>query len=73
MDYLNAIKKVFVDENDFIKSSANFPTTCSNTSVCLALNLSSDEMKKFVIFLYSVHVACTEIHHLVFDFVWKYG
>ena len=55
-----------------MKFLAKDPATRSNTSVCLTLNLSSDEMKKFVNFrivcMSHMILEATEMHRLVLIF-----
>jgi len=43
-----AVLEHFVDENEWIEFLAKDPTTRSSTSVCLTLDLSDDQIKKFV-------------------------
>jgi phosphoserine aminotransferase len=47
----------FVAENDWIDFLAKDPAVRSSTSVCLTLDLSSDQIKKFVSLLESENVA----------------
>lgn len=53
---LEAIEK-FVDDNDWIDFLAKDPATRSSTSVCLTLDLTSDQIKKFVAMLDTEDVA----------------
>jgi len=53
---LEAIEK-FVDDNEWIDFLAKDPATRSSTSVCLTLDLTSDQIKKFVSMLDSEDVA----------------
>eukprot|EP00526_Cylindrotheca_closterium_P010256 CAMPEP_0113620878 /NCGR_PEP_ID=MMETSP0017_2-20120614/10650_1 /TAXON_ID=2856 /ORGANISM="Cylindrotheca closterium" /LENGTH=408 /DNA_ID=CAMNT_0000530573 /DNA_START=52 /DNA_END=1278 /DNA_ORIENTATION=+ /assembly_acc=CAM_ASM_000147 len=55
-DNLGVLEK-FVDENDWIDFLAKDPATRSSTSVCLTLDLTADQIKKFVSLLESEDVA----------------
>jgi phosphoserine aminotransferase len=55
-DNLGVLEK-FVDENDWISFLAHDPATRSSTSVCLTLDLTADQIKKFVSLLDSEDVA----------------
>ncbi|CAJ1966487.1 unnamed protein product [Cylindrotheca closterium] len=55
-DNLGVLEK-FVDENDWIDFLAQNPATRSSTSVCLTLDLTADQIKKFVSLLESENVA----------------
>jgi len=50
LDNLSVMEK-FVAENDWINFLAKDPTTRSSTSVCLTLDLTADQIKKFVALL----------------------
>lgn len=52
-----AVLEKFVAENDWIEFLAKDPSTRSSTSVCLTLDLSADQIKKFVSMLESENVA----------------
>jgi len=52
-----AVLENFVDDNDWIDFLAKDPATRSSTSVCLTLDLDSDQIKKFVSLLESENVA----------------
>jgi phosphoserine aminotransferase len=56
LDNLSVLEK-FVAENDWIEFLAKDPATLSSTSVCLTLDLTSDQIKKFVSLLESENVA----------------
>jgi len=55
-DNLGVLEK-FVEENEFIDFLAKDPATRSSTSVCLTLDLTADQIKKFVSLLESENVA----------------
>jgi phosphoserine aminotransferase len=55
-DNLGVLAK-FVDENDWIQFLAKDPTIRSSTSVCMTLDLTEDQIKKFVNLLDSEGVA----------------
>ncbi|KAL3934190.1 MAG: hypothetical protein SGBAC_010034, partial [Bacillariaceae sp.] len=55
-DNLGVLEK-FVDENDWIDFLAKNPETRSSTSVCLTLDLTADQIKKFVSLLEAASVA----------------
>eukprot|EP00591_Stephanopyxis_turris_P000186 CAMPEP_0195521086 /NCGR_PEP_ID=MMETSP0794_2-20130614/17905_1 /TAXON_ID=515487 /ORGANISM="Stephanopyxis turris, Strain CCMP 815" /LENGTH=414 /DNA_ID=CAMNT_0040650555 /DNA_START=29 /DNA_END=1273 /DNA_ORIENTATION=+ len=55
-DNLSVVEK-FVDENDWIDFLAKDPETRSSTSVCLTLDLTSDQIKQFVKILEDEDVA----------------
>ena len=48
----------FVEENDWVKFLAEDPASRSRTSVCLILDLSKDQVKKFVQVRLSVMMRC---------------
>jgi phosphoserine aminotransferase len=52
-----AVVEKFVEANDWISFLAKAPATRSSTSVCLTLDLSADQIKKFVSLLESEGVA----------------
>eukprot|EP00980_Cylindrotheca_fusiformis_P001358 scaffold338_cov116-Cylindrotheca_fusiformis.AAC.23 len=52
-----AVLEKFVDENDWIEFLAKDPATRSSTSVCLTLDLTADQIKKFVSLLETEGVA----------------
>ena len=52
-----AVLEKFVAENDWINFLAKDPATISSTSVCLTLDLSADQIKKFVALLEAENVA----------------
>jgi len=56
LDNLAVLEK-FVDENEWIQFLAKDPATRSSTSVCLTLDLTADEIKKFVSMLDTEDVA----------------
>ena len=56
LDNLGVLEK-FVDEHDWIDFLAKDPAVRSSTSVCLTLDLSADQIKKFASLLESENVA----------------
>lgn len=52
-----AVVEAFVAENDWIDFLAKDPATRSSTSVCLTLDLTADQIKKFVALLEKENVA----------------